>query len=458
MYNGEEGSNMVKWLCWLALALMAMLTALSSPLQAEAERHVQVLTVKGVINPLTAGYLNRALKQAEAEGATAVILQLDTPGGLEGAMREITQAMLNSPLPVVVYVAPAGARATSAGLFITLAAHVAAMAPSTNIGAAHPVALGRGVGGEVESAIIEKMVSDAAATARALAERRGRDPEWAEKAVRESLSLTCREALARGVVDLIAPDLQTLLAEIDGWTVETTQGAVTLRTQGAAVVMVPMNLIERLLHVITDPNLAYLLLVLGMWALIIEFQEPGALVPGISGVIMLILAFAALGSLPLNWAGLAFLILAAILLVAELYEPDFGVLGVGSLVAFVLGSLLLFRPFVPPSPVMPAVQVNPWLVATTAGVMAALAILALRAGLRAQRMPVLSGPGRLVGQTGWATTDLTPEGTVQVAGELWTATAEEPSIAAGEAVEVIAVERVRLRVRRKSVGRKGGKR
>jgi membrane-bound ClpP family serine protease len=289
---------MVKWLCWLALALMAMLTALSSPLQAEAERHVQVLTVKGVINPLTAGYLNRALKQAEAEGATAVILQLDTPGGLEGAMREITQAMLNSPLPVVVYVAPAGARATSAGLFITLAAHVAAMAPSTNIGAAHPVALGRGVGGEVESAIIEKMVSDAAATARALAERRGRDPEWAEKAVRESLSLTCREALARGVVDLIAPDLQTLLAEIDGWTVETTQGAVTLRTQGAAVVMVPMNLIERLLHVITDPNLAYLLLVLGMWALIIEFQEPGALVPGISGVIMLILAFAALGSLP----------------------------------------------------------------------------------------------------------------------------------------------------------------
>jgi membrane-bound serine protease (ClpP class) len=323
------------------------------------------------------------------------------------------------------------------------------MAPGTNIGAAHPVALG---GEEVEPAMVEKMVSDAAATARALAEQRGRDPEWAEKAVRESLSMTDREALAWGVVDLIAPDLETLLAEIDGRTVETTRGTVTLRTRGAAVVAVPMNLIEQLLHVITDPNLAYLLLVLGMWGVIIEFREPGALLPGISGVIMLILAFTALGNLPLNWAGVAFLALAAILLVAELYEPDFGVLGVGSLVAFVLGSLLLFRPFVPPSPVMPAVQVNPWLVAATAGGMATLAFLALRAGLRAQRTPVLSGPGRLVGQAGWATTDLAPSGTVQVAGELWTATAEEAPIAAGEAVEVIAAERVRLRVRRKSGG------
>lgn len=443
-----RGAVMVKCLRWLTLALVMMLTALSSPLQAEAERHVQVMTVKGVINPLTAGYLNRALKQAEAEEATAVVVQLDTPGGLDSAMREMTQAMLNSPLPVVVYVAPAGARAASAGLFITLAAHVAAMAPGTNIGAAHPVALG----GEVDPAMVEKMVSDAAATARALAEQRGRDPEWAEKAVRESLSMTASEALERGVVDLIAPDLETLLVELDGRTVETTRGGVTLRTRGAAVVAVPMNLIEQLLHVITDPNLAYLLLVLGMWAVIIEFQEPGALVPGISGVIMLILAFAALGSLPLNWAGVAFLMLAAILLVAELYEPDFGVLGVGSLVAFVLGSLLLFRPFVPPPLVMPAVHVNPWLVAATASGMAALAVLALGAGLRAQRVPALGGPGRLVGQTGWATTDLTPGGTVQVAGELWTATAEEAPIAAGEAVEVIATERVRLRVRRKSGG------
>jgi membrane-bound serine protease (ClpP class) len=442
----------IKWLCQLTLAVVAMLIALSSPLQSGAERHVQVLTVRGVINPLTTSYLKRALQRAEAEGAAAVVLQLDTPGGLEGAMREMTQAILNSPLPVVVYVAPAGARATSAGLFITLAAHVAAMAPGTNIGAAHPVTLG----GEVEPAMVDKMVSDAAATARALAQQRGRDPNWAEKAVRESVSMTASEARARGVVDLIAPDLETLLEGIDGRTVETTQGKVTLSTRGAGVVAVPMNLIEQLLHVITDPNLAYLLLVLGMWALIIEFQEPGVLVPGISGAIMLVLAFAALGSLPLNWAGVAFLILAAILLVAELYEPDFGVLGVGSLVAFVLGSLLLFRPFVPPSPVMPAVEVNPWLVAATVGGMAALACLALGAGLRAQRIPALGGPGRLVGQRGWATTDLTPEGTVQVGGELWTATAEEVPIAAGEAVEVIAVERVKLRVRGRSVRRKGG--
>jgi len=443
---------MVRWLCRLTLAVVAMLIAVSSRLQAEAETHVQVLTVRGVINPLTAGYLRRALQRAEAEGAVAVVLQLDTPGGLEGAMREMTQLMLNSPVPVVVYVAPAGARATSAGLFITLAAHVAAMAPGTNIGAAHPLALG----GEVEPAMVEKMVSDAAATARALAQQRGRDPEWVEKAVRESLSMTASEALARGVVDLIAPNLTTLLADIDGRRVETTQGAVTLRTRAAGVVAVPMNAIEQLLHVITDPNLAYLLLVLGMWAVIIEFREPGVLVPGISGVIMLILAFAALGSLPLNWAGVAFLVLAAVLLMAELYEPGLSVLGVGSLVAFVLGSLLLFRPFVPPSPVMPAVQVNSWLVTATAGGMAALAFLALGAGLRAQRMPVLSSSGRLVGQRGWATTDVAPTGTVQVAGELWTATCEEGPIAAGEAVEVISVERVRLKVRGRSVRRTGG--
>ena len=400
----------VKWLWQLTLAVVAMLITLSSPVRAGAERHVHVLTVRGVINPLTTSYLKRALQRAEAEGAVAVVLQLDTPGGLEGAMREMTQAILNSPLPVVVYVAPAGARATSAGLFITLAAHVAAMAPGTNIGAAHPVALG----GEVEPVMVDKMVSDAAATARALAQQRGRNPEWAEKAVRESVSMTASEALARGVVDLIAPDLETLLAEIDGWTVETPGGALTLRTRGGAVVAVPMNLIEQLLHVITDP------------------------------------------SLPLNWAGVAFLILAAILLVAELYEPDYGVLGIGSLVAFVLGSLLLFRPFVPPSPAMPAVQVNAWLVAAIAGGMAAMALLALGAGLRAQRMPALGGPGKLAGQMGWATTDLTPEGTVQVGGELWTATAEEVPLAAGEVVEVIAVERVKLRVRGKSVRRKGG--
>jgi membrane-bound serine protease (ClpP class) len=417
-----------------------------TPALAQSQPMVHVIEIKGVINPLTARYLERALAEAEREAAGLLVMRLDTPGGLDTAMREMTQAMLAARVPVVVYVAPTGSRAASAGMFLALAAHVAAMAPGTNIGAAHPVALG----GELDETMAQKVAQDAAATARALAAQRGRSTEWAEKAVLESISMTESEALERGLIDIIAVDLDNLLAQLDGREVITPAGLVTLHMRGVVVVAAPMNFAERLLHVITDPNIAYLLLILGMYALIIELQSPGFGLPGATGVIALALAFVALGNLPLNWAGLGLIVLGVILLLVEAFSPGFGVAGVGGLVMFALGSLMLYRPFFPVSPTLPAVTVNPWLVAAITGGTAALIFFAVSQGLKAQRAPAISDvPRRMMGAIGQATTDLAPVGAAQIGSELWTAVAEgSETIRAGEPVMVIAVEGITVRVRR----------
>jgi membrane-bound serine protease (ClpP class) len=417
-----------------------------TPALAQSQPMVHVIEIKGVINPLTARYLERALAEAEREAAGLLVMRLDTPGGLDTAMREMTQAMLAARVPVVVYVAPTGSRAASAGMFLALAAHVAAMAPGTNIGAAHPVALG----GELDETMAQKVAQDAAATARALAAQRGRSTEWAEKAVLESISMTESEALERGLIDIIAVDLDNLLAQLDGREVITPAGLVTLHMRGVVVVAAPMNFAERLLHVITDPNIAYLLLILGMYALIIELQSPGFGLPGATGVIALALAFVALGNLPLNWAGLGLIVLGVILLLVEAFSPGFGVAGVAGLVMFALGSLMLYRPFFPVSPTLPAVTVNPWLVAAITGGTAALIFFAVSQGLKAQRAPAISDvPRRMMGAIGQATTDLAPVGAAQIGSELWTAVAEgSETIRAGEPVMVIAVEGITVRVRR----------
>lgn len=406
---------------------------------------IHVIQVTGVINPLTARYLERALAGAERAGAGLIVVQLDTPGGLDTSMREMTQAMLAARLPVVVYVAPPGARAASAGMFLALAAHVAAMAPGTNIGAAHPVA----IGAQLDEVMAKKVSQDAAATARALAAQRGRSGEWAEKAVLESASLTAEEAVQHGLVDLLAVDFADLLAQLDGRPVITALGSVTLSTRGATAETIPMNFAERLLHVITDPNIAYLLLTLGLYGLIIEFQAPGFGLPGGVGVIALVLAFVALGSLPLNWAGLGLILLGVILLLVEVFSPGFGAVGTAGAVMFALGSLMLYRPFGPVSPALPAVSVNPWLVAGITGGTAAFIFFAVGKGLRAQRLPAINDlPRRLVGAAGQATTDLAPVGTAQIGSELWTAVADGPQpIPAGGEIEVLAVEGIRLRVR-----------
>lgn len=426
-----------------SLAIILVL-ALYLPLAAQSEGQVIVLPVKGVIDPLVAQYIARGLEYAAQSEAEAVIIELDTPGGLDTAMREIVQSILNSPVPVVVYVAPSGARAGSAGVFITLAGHIAAMAPSTNIGAAHPVSLGE----EVEDTLNEKITNDAAAYIRSIAQARGRNAEWAERAVRESISATEQEALEERVIDLIATNREELLQAIDGRTVQTNAGARTLRTAGVPVQVLEMSLFESILHAIVDPNIAYLLLTIGIWALVAEFYNPGAVIPGATGVICLLLAFIALGNLPLNWGGIALLLLAIILFIIDIKVTGFA-LSVFGAIAFVLGSLILFSPFTPTTPAAPQISVNPWLIVGMTASIVAFFLFIVSKGLATRRLPVVMGGTRgLIGAKGVATTSLSPEGSVLLHSEDWTAVAVEGNIPAGEQVEVVGVEGLKLRVRR----------
>lgn len=294
-----------------------------------------------------------------------------------------------------------------------------------------------------------KVAQDAAATVRALALERGRNPEWAEKAVLDSLSYTYAEALEHGLIDLIAVDLPDLLTQLDGRTVKTAAGAVTLQTADSTITETPMNFAERLLHLITDPNIAFLLLTLGLYGLIIEFQAPGFGLAGGVGVIALALAFVAFGSLPLNWAGVGLIVLGAILLAAEAFSPGFGAMGMAGVAMFALGALMLYRPFTPTAPSLPVVAVNPWLVATITGLTALLLLWVVRLGLKAQRLlPVTDIAHRLAGATGTAVTDLTPVGTAQIESELWTVVAEGAQpIRTGDKIVVTAMKGVTLQVR-----------
>jgi membrane-bound serine protease (ClpP class) len=363
-------------------------------------------------------------------------------------MRTMTQKMMASSVPVVVYVSPSGARAGSAGVFITLAADVAAMAPHTNIGAAHPVSSG----GQMDDVMQAKVTNDAAALARTLAARRGRSEAWAEQAVRESASITEREAVEGHVVDLIAADLPDLLAKLDGQTVESAAGPRVLHTRDATVRTLEMTLLERALHTLIDPNIAYLLFTIGVWALIAEFYHPGALVPGLTGVVCLVLAFVAFESLPMNWAGVGLLLLAMGLFVADVKAPTHGALTAGGVICFVLGSLMLFSPVSPEAPLLPAVQVSPMLVAGVTAGLASFFLFAVQAGIRAQRLPAVSGATPLAGAVGLARSRLQPGGpggSVQVCGETWTAVADREAIAPGDAVEVVGADGLRLRVRKR---------
>jgi membrane-bound serine protease (ClpP class) len=410
---------------------------------------VLVATIDGVINPMTAYYLDRVLEQAQQRDAQCVVVELNTPGGLDRAMRQMVQSILGSAVPVVVYVAPPGARAASAGLFITMAAHVAAMAPGTNIGAAHPVALGQG---QPDSVMAEKVTNDAMATIRAIAALRNRNLRWAQEAVRRSVSLADREALDSGVVDLVAPSLGELLAALDGRqvTVQTTVRA--LSTRNAPIERVPMTWLERFLHIITDPDIALLLLSLGFAGIIIEFYTPGSFGPGIAGAILLILGFTALGSLPINWAGLILIALAAVLLVIELYTQSIGVLAVGAAIAFVLGALLLFSPATPVSPSLPAVSPSWWLIALIAAMVLGIGLAIARVAIKTHRTRPRSGTEMLIGAVGIAKTDLAPIGTVHVGSEEWSAEniGSEP-IRQGDRVVVVRIQSTLLQVQRAAV-------
>jgi membrane-bound serine protease (ClpP class) len=425
------------------LSMVAVLLFGNHSALAQGTARVDVVAVKGVIDPFVAQYLTRGIQLAEQDGAQCLVIQLDTPGGSDNAMRDIVQHMLSSPVPIVVYVSPAGARAGSAGVFITLASDIAAMAPGTNIGAAHPVE----ITGEITGTMNTKVTNDAAAYARALAERRGRNADWAEEAVRESVSITANEAVEIGVVDLVADDLTDLLEKIDGETVSTALGERRLATSGADIHEISMSLPQQVLHTIVDPNIAYLLFIIGIVGLVAELYHPGAIFPGVTGSICLILAFVAFGSLPVNWGGVALIALAVVLFILDIKVAGYA-LSVGGAIAFILGSLMIFSPLAPVSPAVPSLVVSRPLIVVMTIAITAFFVFALSAGIRAQRARVVSGIHALVGATGVATSDLDPQGTVQVKSELWSAVADgAEAIRKGEPITVIAVEGVKLKVR-----------
>jgi membrane-bound serine protease (ClpP class) len=405
-------------LLYLTIWLAGLLSLIAGPVVAQAPSGgIHVLTVEGIINPPVSNYIERAMSQAIEQDARLIVIQLDTPGGLDTSMREIMQQFWASPVPVAVYVGPSGARAASAGLFLLVSSHIAAMAPGTNTGSAHPV----GLGGETDEVMTAKVVEDAAATIRTIALDRGRNAEWAERAVRESVSATEQEALELGVIEIVAANLDDLLAQIDGLTVQTAAGAVTIDLAGAPLVEAPMNFAENFLHVITDPNIAFILLSVGSIGILAELYNPGALFPGITGAIALILAFFSLGNLPTNWAGVALIVFAILLTVAELYIEGFGVLGIGALVSFVLGALILFRPFRTPSPVMPVVSVNPFVIALVVVTLATFLFFVLQQVMKVRRSPIGAGAEHFIGQIARAHTEIKPTGLVWFDGTTWNA-------------------------------------
>ncbi len=390
----------------------------------------------GAITPVAAEYLESVLATAGREGANAVVLEIDTPGGLLDSTREIVKALLATPVPVVVWVAPSGAGAASAGAFIVLAADVAAMAPGTNIGASTPVG---GGGGDVEGAMGRKIESFTRSLARAIAERRGRNVEWAESAVRDAASATDGEALEKGVIDFVAADFNGLLAGSSGRTVTVGGNEVRLALEGARVLELPMTLRQRFLSFLVDPSVAWILLLAGLLGLYLELSHPGTWVPGIVGALCLTLALGALAMLPIDVTGVLLIVGGLVLLVAELFLPSFGIVGGAGVVAFVLGSLFLFER----GPGSPAVDRGLIAGAAAAVAMAMLAVTFLVVRAQARRSPL--GLEGMVGALGETQGALDKEGIVLVHGELWKARAARP-LARGSRVRVVSVEGLTLHV------------
>jgi membrane-bound serine protease (ClpP class) len=431
----------------IALGLVAAALAIwpGVPANAQTQHVVDVADLHGVIDPTSAGYLSDVIARATEDRAEVVIVQLDTPGGLDVSMRDMVQDILRSPVPVVVWVGPQGARAASAGVFLVYASHVAAMAPGTNVGAAHPVDLG---GGDIE----EKVVNDAAAYLRSLADQRGRDPEFAEEAVTESASITAAEAKDRKVVELLAASIPDLMMQLDGRTVLTEAGPRTLVTRSAAGEEVTvryhqMGILRRILHAVTDPSVAYLLLVLGFWAIVFELSQPGLGIAGIAGAVSLILAFYSLAVLPVNIAALLLVILGLVLFTIDVFVAGLGVFTIGGAIALAVGSFLLF------AGVSPVLEVSPWLIG---GVVLASVLFfgfAMTVAMRARRRKTITGQEALVGLTGETRADLDPEGHVWVKGALWKARAMNGPIGKGRRVRVRRVDGLLLLVQEEKEGK-----
>lgn len=396
------------------------------------------LSVDGPINPVVADYITQGIQKATAEQAGLVLINLNTPGGLLKSTRVIVSAMLASKVPVVVYVSPSGAHAGSAGVFITMAAHIAAMAPGTNLGSAHPVNLQGGM----DSIMGEKTTNDAAAFIRSIAEKRGRNMDWAEQAVRMSVALSETEAVKQNVVNLLANNQTELISGLNGWTVPMESGEITLKTTGMKAEPFEMTWVQKLLNYISDPNVAYILMLLGIYGLIFEFYTPGTGAPGVVGGISLILAFYAMHTLPVNVAGLALIGLAIVLFILELFTPTHGILGVGGVVSLFLGSIMLIKP----GPHFEWAGISLQVIIPAVLTSALFILAATWLGLRAQHRKVITGIEAMVGQTGEAITDLFPTGNVWVHGERWQAESAGGYIPKGTKVTILAVNGLKLSV------------
>jgi|TARA_B100002003_G_scaffold34644_1_gene29983 membrane-bound serine protease (ClpP class) len=430
-------------LCLLTLVLQA--AGIRTAGIRAASPTIEVLQVKGIINPILVDYVRRGINHAEESNAIAAIIQLDTPGGLDTSMRDIVKDIVTARIPVVVYVSPAGGRAASAGVFITVAAHIAAMAPNTAIGAAHPVSIGAEGETQMSPAMEEKVVSDAAAYIRSIAQAQGRNMEWVEEAVRESVSATEQEALKLNVIDIVADDLDGLIGQLDGWQVTMLGGAVVvLKTEGATIRYNQMNIVEDFLYTISDPNIAYLLLSLGTLGIIAIIYNPGLIFPGVVGGISLLFGFYALGVLPVNYAGLLLIVLAFALFIAELFTPTFGLLTAGGLVSLVLGSLILFKGG-------PLFRVDPWLIVIVAVLIGGFLVFAITQVIAIHRRQASTGWEDLVGKTAVVKVALAPVGMVFFRGEFWSAISETGRIEPGEEVTISRIDGLKLYVTKKRI-------
>ena len=434
-------------LCLLACILLA-LPARSAERSTEVGRpakHVNLTTIDAAINPAIADFIHESITRSTEEGAPALVIQLDTPGGLLNSTRTIVKDLLGAPLPVIVYVAPSGAGAGSAGVFITMAGHIAAMAPGTTIGAAHPVGSG---GQDIEGDMREKIENFTASFSESIAQRRGRNVEWAKKAVRDSVAITETEALQKKVVDVVATDIQDLLRKANGRKVEVGSTQVTLDLKPAQieggtyrVSHIDMRLKHRVLNFLADPNVAYLLMMAGILGLYVEFTHPGVIFPGVVGGICLLLAFAAFQVLPINYSGLLLVLLGIGLLITEVFLPTFGVLGIGGIIALVLGSLFLFD--TPDSDLL----VDRSIIASVGVGVAVLMLFVGTLAVRTFGQRPVSGIDGLIGTTGEVRVRIAPRGKVWIHGEYWNAESDE-DLEVGQKVQVVSVKDLVLHVRK----------
>ena len=413
-----------------AIVSLGVAFCLILPLGPAHGAEIVVATYEGVINPVAAEYLHDALTFAQSSGAQALVLKLDTPGGLDTSMRLMIKEMTASTTPVIVFIAPSGGRAASAGVFLTMAAHVAAMAPGTNIGAAHPVAMG---GSEMDSTMKEKVENDAVAYIKSIADQHGRNVSWAEEAVRKSVSVTEQEAIKLKIIDIVAENMPALLKQLNGRKVSLPNGPITLATDAATLHDFPMGTRLEWLKILSDPNIAYLLMSIGTIGIMAELYSPGAILPGIIGAISLILAFYSLQSLPVNYAGALLVILGAVFLLLEISITSYGLLALGGLAAMTLGGLLLIKGDAPYLQVSLSFLLPT--VLTLGGFIGVIAWMAVKSG----RGKPVTGTEGMIGSLAIAKTDLNPHGQITVHGEIWDAISQLP-IRQGETAEVVSVE------------------